>query len=427
MSLFSSSSLLPSLIKNIVEKSLNDLIADLGTTAPKDYDPEDIDGAVDDRNNVDSEEEDVAEDKGGREHYVKVGKSALRSQQFLMDDPRYFGKRASRKDIYSSDEEEDEEYNKDEEDEEDDKDEEDSEESEAEDGTVKDEMRKIEADEKEMLSQMSKSAQSDIEKGQHVKQQLQLWDNFLESRIRVQKVVEMANQLPQYDVWPDVLAKEENIEENLDAVKEGLREVIDTMMDLRTSLFEENTAIDMENCSWNSRKRCTDDDDEYNEKLWQDISQVNDVFVSFRDATLEKWSNKVQAASSVRLNKKFKAFDQNILTQVENVLSDKETLIKRTQLQRAAYSILGKVLVSSVEEAQTAQTEVDKHLNTYDTEIFDDNDFYQQQLRELIESRMIDTEDPIAMGIRWAANKQADIKKKNRVVDQKASKGRKLR
>lgn len=30
----------------------------------------------------------------------------------------------------------------------------------------------------------------------------------------------------------------------------------------------------------------------------------------FRDSTLEKWSNKVQAASGMRLNKKFKAFDQ---------------------------------------------------------------------------------------------------------------------
>ena len=80
-----------------------------------------------------------------------------------------------------------------------------------------------------MISKMSQSAQGDIEKGQHVRQQLvrlffllmernrdetseisfwvifnllkiyiqTLWENFLESRIRTQKVVELANQLPQ--------------------------------------------------------------------------------------------------------------------------------------------------------------------------------------------------------------------------------------
>ncbi|KAL0093225.1 apoptosis antagonizing transcription factor-domain-containing protein [Phycomyces blakesleeanus] len=424
-----------------------------------DYDPEDLDGPLNDRVNQESDAEvDEEKEKGTRDHYLKVGKSSLRNQQFLMDDPRYSGKRASRKDIYSSNDEEEQSDNEwqgvsgedqesadedaisgseDDNDGEDreeveafgeveDDSDEDEDEGEQEENTgIKDELRKIEEDEKEMISQMSKSAQSDIEKGQHVKQQLQLWDNFLESRIRAQKLVEIANQLPQHDTWPEILAKEEGIEGDLDSAKEVLREVIDEIMDLRTSLLSDNGTVDLDECDWNSRKRhLDDDDDEYIEKLWQDISQINDVFVPFRNSTLEKWGNKVQAASSARLNKKFKAFDQSIMTQIDNTLADSETLVKRTQLQRAEYKILGKP--EPIEEEQSGE-KVDRHLNAYDPEIFDDNDFYQQQLRELIESRMIDTEDPIAMGMRWAARKQADIKKKNKVVDHKASKGRKLR
>ncbi|KAI9027225.1 apoptosis antagonizing transcription factor-domain-containing protein [Phycomyces nitens] len=437
------------------KKSLADQIADLDTTAPKDYDPEDLDGPLNDRVNQESDAE-AEEEKGTRDHYLKVGKSALRSQQFLMDDPRYSGKRTSRKDIYSSNDEEesdnewqgvddqdsaneeqDDEKEEEEnveafgevEDDSDEEEEEDNDEEEEEDnGGIKDELRKIEQDEKDMISQMSKSAQTDIEKGQHVKQQLQLWDNFLESRIRAQKLVEVANQLPQHDTWPEFLAKEEGIEGDLDGAKEVLREVIDEIMDLRTSLLSDNGTVDLDECNWNTRKRHLDDDDEYIEKLWQDISQINDVFVPFRNSTLEKWGNKVQAASSARLNKKFKAFDQSIMTQIDNTLADTETLVKRTQLQRAEYKILGKAEKDEDEEALVETGEkVDRHLNAYDPEIFDDNDFYQQQLRELIESRMIDTEDPIAMGMRWAARKQADIKKKNKVVDHKASKGRKLR
>ncbi|ORX55086.1 TRAUB-domain-containing protein [Hesseltinella vesiculosa] len=68
-----------------------------------------------------------------------------------------------------------------------------------------------------------------------------------------------------------------------------------------------------------------------------------------------------------------------------------------------------------------------RYNDTYDEEIFDDNDFYQQQLRELIESRMVDNDDPMATGMRWAASKKDEVKKKKVKVDTKASKGRKLK
>lgn len=93
-----------------------------------------------------------------------------------------------------------------------------------------------------------------------------------------------------------------------------------------------------------SRKRHLDDEDEYIEHLWQDIRELDELYVTFaflnalsqphssprdssrksklanipatssflpfRNQTIEKWSNKVQVASGVTLNKKFKAFDQ---------------------------------------------------------------------------------------------------------------------
>lgn len=40
---------------------------------------------------------------------------------------------------------------------------------------------------------------------------------------------------------------------------------------------------------------------------------------------------------------------------------------------------------------------------------------------------MVDTDDPIALGMRWAARKAAESKKKKRVVERKTSKDRKLR
>lgn len=281
-----------------------------------DYDPEDILEPLNDKDDSENEN-DLEDDSGARDHYVSVGKSKLRNEQPLLDDPRYAGKRTSRKDLYSDeevsgseDEEEEEEEDEaednndsfdDEEDllanansneEEEEESEEEEEESGAEDSDneeaeskeeeegddeINAELRRIQEEEKQMISQLSKSAQSDVEKGQHVRQQLTLWDNCLENRIRMQKVVDNANKLPQNDDFIDFLAKAEGVEKDLEAAKNDLREVIDDLMDMRVDLFTQNGSIDLSDKEFNSRKRYLDDDDEYIEKLWSDISQINDV------------------------------------------------------------------------------------------------------------------------------------------------------
>lgn len=130
---------------------------------------------------------------------------------------------------------------------------------------------------RQMISQLSKSAQSDVEKGKHVRQQLKLWDNCLESRIRMQKVIDDANKLPQKDNYYDFLAEAEGIENDLETAKTDLREIIDDLMDMRVGLFTQNGSIDVSNKDYNTRKRHLDDDDEYLDKLWNDISTINDV------------------------------------------------------------------------------------------------------------------------------------------------------
>lgn len=195
-----------------------------------DYDPEDLTEPMNDRALGSADEAEVDDGDKGRDHYVQVSRSSLRKQQeFILDDPRYAGQRASRKDIYSSEEEEQDAFEEMEEDEseeeeeeeedqendiEDEKDEEeqqsesddddeqdgsDDDEAEGDDSNaeIKQELLRIQQEEKDMIAKMSASAQSDIEKGQHVRQQITLWENFLESRIRIQKAVELANQLPQ--------------------------------------------------------------------------------------------------------------------------------------------------------------------------------------------------------------------------------------
>jgi len=98
---------------------------------------------------------------------------------------------------------------------------------------------------------------------------------------------------------------------------------------------------------------------------------------------------------------------------LEDQLSNPERLVKRTKMPRSCAPVQAKSKV------------------TEDVNIYDDADFYQLLLKELVDQRMVDSnssvapvggsERPIAQ---WTAVKEAKTKKN---VDTKASKGRKMK
>ncbi|KAG0372282.1 hypothetical protein BGX24_000473 [Mortierella sp. AD032] len=492
------------------KKSLAEQLADLSTTTPKDYDPEDMGGdSLQSKHNADSDmgsDDDNDNDNTGREHYVNVGKSQLRSKQFLMDDPKYKGKKSSRKAAlgmesdedeeelqFDDDEDEDEdeemvsddddlddgedlmnelnrsesddedvdedeeEQDEDDEDEdeddnsqEDDDDEDDSDDAgDEEDGygdltasgitetskEMQEELQKIQQEETELLKSMTKSVTDDVEKGIHVKAQMTLWETLLDTRIRLQKSVSLINTFPQPSTYDEFLTNDSA--EPMEEAKHNLRSFIDTLITVRTDLLRNIPDVKVPKSNKRHVSDLEDeearnlDDDAWQTKAWKDIEGLDEGWRSYRNNTLEKWSNKVQIASGIPLNKKFKAMNQGIMTQISQTMVDKERLLKRTQLKRAEYHILGTAPeIKDVDENDKSEktpevSKLDSHLSNHDEEIFDDGDFYQQLLRELIESRMVDNDDPTAMGMRWAALRQTKQTKKQ--VDTKGSKGRRLR
>lgn len=90
--------------------------------------------------------------------------------------------------------------------------------------------------------------------------------------------------------------------------------------------------------------------------------------------------------------KKFKALDQSALHQIQSALADSSRLVRRSQLKRTAFSVIGKV--SGLSAGLTQQEEEAEADDNYDAEIYDDTDFYQQLLREFIDSRMVDNGTP---------------------------------
>nr|KAF6414808.1 apoptosis antagonizing transcription factor [Molossus molossus] len=297
----------------------------------------------------------------------------------------------------------------------------------------------------------------EVEKGRAVKNQIALWDQLLEGRIKLQKALLTTNQLPQPDVFP--VFKDRGGPEFASALKNShkalkalLRSLVDLQEELLIQFPDTRYLVDGTKPKAESEEEISSEDEELVEekkkqrrappkrKLEMDdypgfMAKRFADFTVYRNRTLQKWHDKTKLASG-KLGKGFGAFERSILTQIDHILMDKERLLRRTQTKRSIYRVLGKPepAAQPVPESLPGQPEIlpqapaNAHLKDLDEEIFDDDDFYHQLLRELIERKTssLDPNDQVAMGRQWLAIQKlrSKIHKK---VDRKASKGRKLR
>uniref|UniRef100_A0A8B9L6B5 Apoptosis antagonizing transcription factor n=1 Tax=Astyanax mexicanus TaxID=7994 RepID=A0A8B9L6B5_ASTMX len=339
----------------------------------------------------------------------------------------------------------------------------DSEEEEGEDDDDEDEEEEGDEDDSGGVMTFSKQkVDEEVEKGQAVKSQLALWDQLLEGRIKMQKALVMANQLPQPKTFPEFQSK--GGAEYAGALKnshKALKALQRSLLELQDLLLYQNpdTRAISQGKTWGSDSKAeedeeinSDEDEDEEEERHTGLNRppkrklnMTDypdfmakrfvAFQPYRDATLQKWYDKTRLTMG-KTNKGFGAFERNILTQVEQVMMDKERLLRRTQTRRSDYRVLGKPEISVTNsnpsttdpEATDLPLKANAHLKDLDEEIFDDDDFYHQLLRELIERKTsaADPNDQVAMGRQWLAIQKlrSKIKKK---VDTKASKGRKIR
>ncbi|XP_028628287.1 protein AATF [Grammomys surdaster] len=296
----------------------------------------------------------------------------------------------------------------------------------------------------------------EVEKGRAVKNQIALWDQLLEGRIKLQKALLTTNQLPQPDVFP--IFKDKGGPEFASALKnshKALKALLRSLVDLQEELLfqypDTRYLVNGTKPNTESEEISSEDDELEVEKKKQRkappkrklemedypsfMAKRSADFTIYRNRTLQKWHDKTKLASG-KLGKGFSAFERSILTQIDHILMDKERLLRRTQTKRSAYRVLGKpepvpepvAEILPGEPETLPQAPANAHLKDLDGEIFDDDDFYHQLLRELIERKTssLDPNDQVAMGRQWLAIQKlrSKIRKK---VDRKASKGRKLR
>ncbi|XP_066264917.1 protein AATF-like [Branchiostoma lanceolatum] len=285
----------------------------------------------------------------------------------------------------------------------------------------------------------------DIAKAAATKCQLGLWDSLLESRIKLQKALPLTNQLPQPDARSNFIKTGgDPFTSAAQAGAASLRGLLDTLLELQEELLNRNPETsalteggtngkvdvsDEEIASEESdsevkdkrpsRKRKHEETSDYPDRL----QKRHKLTQKFNLSTIEKWSEKTKLASGKYNSKAFSSFNKSVREQIDQILGDQDRLVKRTQLKRSSYKVLGRWADKAGEQELPAK--LDPHLKEYDEEIFDDDDFYHQLLRELIE-RKTTTDDPTELTKQWL-EVQKLRKKVRKKVDTRASKGRKIR
>lgn len=281
-------------------------------------------------------------------------------------------------------------------------------EDEEEDGTTKTANKLNKLDLKAMLAQdrkavvtsISKAATADAEKGSAVKKQRKTFDSLLNIRIRLQKALVATNSMMAAD------DKENQPSPPYQAAEEAAVKLFNSLTAMRQKLDKAGSV------KAGSKRKRDIETSTASSKIWDTLQASEMDSMKLRQDTLEKWSAKVRGATAPETRKLGTTSQPTVVQLLQDQLVDSERLLKRTRTPRSCAPLQAKLKLSE------------------DASIYDDADFYQLLLKELVDQRMVDTAAapglqangrPVAQ---WTAVKEAKTKKH---VDTKASKGRKLK
>jgi protein AATF/BFR2 len=267
------------------------------------------------------------------------------------------------------------------------------------------ELRKIMSEEqKSVVATISEAAKADAQKGSAVRQQRKAFDSLLSVRMVMQKALIASNSMAAVDDKES----EDSINQPYEAAEEAAIKLWNTLEGMRYELSK--TA----NTTTGQKRKREVDVSASSSTIWDRMKKSEVSMIHNRQATLEKWSSKVRGSTSLPLTRRLNPTgpEQSITSLLQDQLATSEHLIKRTKMPRSCAPI------------QRDQKLVE------DPNIYDDGNFYQMLLKELVDQRRVESLTAPAAGndanntMQWVAVKEAKTRKN---VDTKASKGRKMR
>lgn len=242
-----------------------------------------------------------------------------------------------------------------------------------------------------------------------------------------------------------------SLEFRLQETKDRIRGTIGDLLELQTTLIRNNEEMEEELDTVAEEKRSKGFKRFFSEissqpqdyvrslsvdDLWESLESYQEVVGTHAEETIDKWARKVLYSSdALSTSNKFKAVNQSISSQVDQIMSNKDKVISRTRLKREQYRVLGKSGVAqdnggdadpTKSVAQQLADDSTQDSTSHDPEIFDDGDFCQILLKEVLEAGLTDTSDPVEMTRRFLALR-ASRRAFNTKSDRKPSKGKTLK
>ncbi|GAM21645.1 hypothetical protein SAMD00019534_048200 [Acytostelium subglobosum LB1] len=272
---------------------------------------------------------------------------------------------------------------------------------------------------------MATSALEELEKAKNTKNQSELFDEFLTTRIHLQKAVNIANRLPKPSDHKMMVEAETKIGEAFTSAANEAKSLLSDLFDMQSELISRNSEI--EQCAEKKTTRKRLRDTESLSDIWSAMEEQNARLFEYTSQTLEKWNSRVNVSANVagvggaKQGKSLKAINQSVMTQVNNTLNDFERLQRRTRLRRSTYTIIGQQ-----QQQQQQQVQTDGKRDDYDDEVFDDMDFYQILLKE-IEKTSAEAGQVQVGSDQWREMQALKKKNKKKAVNTKSSKDRMLK
>ncbi|KAJ2906490.1 hypothetical protein MKZ38_001471 [Zalerion maritima] len=251
---------------------------------------------------------------------------------------------------------------------------------------------------KSTVSRLSASAQKEAKQGTILREQRKTFDSILNLRVRLQKSLVATNSLAAVET-------DDESEHAYEAAEEAAIKLWNTLDLLRAQMDPDAYS------QLNTKRKREADTSTPSGEMWEHLAVVEKRAATLRKKNLEKWSEKANRGfiTSGRDNAK-NAFTikETLTASLDGQLANPERLVKKTQIPRSCAPL----------QAKSNKTD--------DVGIYDDADFYQLLLKELVDQRTSNSNSTngAVTTVVYTAQKEAKQKK---VVDTKASKGRKMR
>lgn len=256
--------------------------------------------------------------------------------------------------------------------------------------------------------------QAEIQKGLCVQNQLKIWERLLEMRINTQKLTSKVNLLPP----PATLQSAEN--EELQAVMKEAQErsskLLQQLLALQSALTQQNSEMRKSV----KRKQPVEEEQDSTapaSKRFATVLQSNfQNMQNYRNEVLLKWDDRTKLLTpGAGLKRKSMQEDYDIIKKIDSALANREALLEKSQ-----------TLKGNQQPAEEQENAEGAAAATVNKNVYDDSDFYHQQLRELIEYKASSTSSQGDIAKQFVELQKLRQKMKKK-VDTRASKGRKLR